>query len=146
ERIAELERELFVAVRKAVADEAPRILRAARLVAEIDVYVSLAEVAVYNDYARPALAAGDELYIRQGRHPLVERTSRPFIPNDIYINTSTDQLLILTGPNMGGKSTYLRQTALIVILAQIGSFVPAREARIGLVDRIYTRVGASDDL
>jgi DNA mismatch repair protein MutS len=146
ERIAELERELFVAVRKSVADEAARILRAARLVAEIDVYVSLAEVAVFNDYTRPALVSGDDLYIRQGRHPLVERTSRPFIPNDIYINASTDQLLILTGPNMGGKSTYLRQTALIVILAQVGSFVPAREARVGLVDRIYTRVGASDDL
>jgi DNA mismatch repair protein MutS len=89
---------------------------------------------------------GDEIYIQQGRHPMVEHQSRPFIPNDLYMNTVSDQLLILTGPNMGGKSTYLRQTALIVILAQIGSFVPARQARLGLIDRIYTRVGASDNL
>jgi DNA mismatch repair protein MutS len=89
---------------------------------------------------------GDEIYIRLGRHPVVEHQSRPFIPNDLYMNTTTDQLLLLTGPNMGGKSTFLRQTALIVILAQMGSFVPANEARLGLVDRIYTRVGASDNL
>jgi DNA mismatch repair protein MutS len=103
-------------------------------------------VALKNEYIRPELVDGDEIYIRQRRHPVVELQSKPFIPNDLYINTTSDQLLILTGPNMGGKSTYLRQTALIVILAQIGSFVPAREARLGLVDRIYTRVGASDNL
>ena len=99
-----------------------------------------------NDYVRPELNDGDEIYIKQGRHPVVEFESRPFIPNDLYLNTSADQLIILTGPNMGGKSTYLRQAALIVILAQMGCFVPAREARLGLVDRIYTRVGASDNL
>ncbi len=146
ERIAALEKELFAQVRAVVAAEAVRIQATAGLIAELDVYGALAEVAVHNDYVRPQLTEDDGIYIRQGRHPVVELQSRPFIPNDLFINTSTDQLLILTGPNMGGKSTYLRQTALIVILAQVGSFVPAREARIGVVDRIYTRVGASDNL
>lgn len=146
ERIATLEKELFIQVRKAVAAQGSRVQATARLLGELDVYASLAEVAVKNDYVRPQLTAGDEIYIRQGRHPVVELQSRPFIPNDLYLNSATDQLIVLTGPNMGGKSTYLRQTALIVILAQMGSFVPAREARIGCVDRIYTRVGASDNL
>jgi len=146
ERIAVLEKELFAQVRRAIAAEAARIQKTARLLAEIDVYVSLAEVALKNDYVRPQVDEGDEIHIVQGRHPVVEFQSRPFIPNDLYINTTTDQLLILTGPNMGGKSTYLRQAALIVILAQMGSFVPARKARVGLVDRIFTRVGASDNL
>jgi DNA mismatch repair protein MutS len=146
ERIAVLEKDLFAQIRKSVAAEAPRIQKTARLIGEADVYGSLAEVALKNAYVRPELAECDEIHIRQGRHPVVEFQSRPFIPNDLYMNTTTDQLLILTGPNMGGKSTYLRQTALIIILAQMGSFVPAREARLGLVDRIYTRVGASDNL
>ena len=146
ERIAVLEKELFVQVRTAIAAQATRIQTTARLLAEVDVYASLAEVALKNDYSRPELVDSDEVYIQQGRHPMVEYQSRPFIPNDLYMNTTTDQLLILTGPNMGGKSTYLRQTALIVILAQIGSFVPAHHARLGLIDRIYTRVGASDNL
>ncbi len=146
ERIAVLEKELFIQIRKAVALEGMRVQSTARLLGELDVYASLAEVAVKNDYVRPKLTDGDEIYICHGRHPVVELQSRPFISNDLYLNATTDQLTILTGPNMGGKSTYLRQAALIVILAQMGSFVPAREARIGCVDRIYTRVGASDNL
>jgi len=146
ERIAVLEKELFIQIRKAVAAHGSRVQATARLLGELDVYASLAEIAVKCDYVRPKLTNGDEIYIRQGRHPVVELQSQPFIPNDLYLNVGTDQLIILTGPNMGGKSTYLRQTALIVILAQLGSFVPAREARLGCVDRIYTRVGASDNL
>jgi DNA mismatch repair protein MutS len=146
ERISVLERELFAGVRSSVAGEGARIRSVARLLAELDVYTALAEVAVKNDYVRPELNDSDEIYIKHGRHPVVEFESRPFIPNDLYLNTGADQLIILTGPNMGGKSTYLRQAALIVILAQIGCFVPAKEARLGLVDRIYTRVGASDNL
>jgi DNA mismatch repair protein MutS len=146
ERIAVLEKDLFSQVRSKIAAQAARIHATARLLAEVDVYASLAAVALKSDYCRPELVDGDEIYIQQGRHPVVEYQSRPFIPNDLYMNTTTDQLLILTGPNMGGKSTYLRQTALIVVLAQIGSFVPARQARLGVVDRIYTRVGASDNL
>jgi DNA mismatch repair protein MutS len=146
ERIASLEKELFVQLRKSIAAEGARIQGTARLLGELDCYLSLAEVALKNNYIRPKLTDGDELYIRQGRHPVVELQSRPFIPNDLYVNSTTDQLIILTGPNMGGKSTYLRQTALIVILAQMGSFVPAKEAQLGCVDRIYTRVGASDNL
>jgi len=146
ERIATLERELFAQVRKEVGAQGFRVQTTARLLGELDVYVSLSEVAMKNEFVRPQLTDGDEIYIRQGRHPVVELQSRPFIPNDLYLNATTDQLIILTGPNMGGKSTYLRQTALILILAQMGSFVPAKEARLGCVDRIYTRVGASDNL
>ncbi len=146
ERIAILERELFAQARKVVGTHGSRIQSTARLLGELDVYVSLSEVALKNDYVRPQLNNGDEICILQGRHPVVELQSRPFIPNDLYLNSTTDQLIILTGPNMGGKSTYLRQTALILILAQMGSFVPAKEARLGCVDRIYTRVGASDNL
>ncbi len=146
ERIAALEKELFSEVRRAVGIQGTRVQATARLLGELDTYAALAEIAIKNDYVRPQLTDGDEIYIRQGRHPVVELQSRPFIPNDLYMNSTTDQLIILTGPNMGGKSTYLRQTALIVILAQMGSFVPAKEARLGCVDRIYTRVGASDNL
>ncbi len=146
ERIATLEKELFGQVRKSVAVQGLRIQTTARLLGELDAYASLSEVAVKNGYVRPRLTAGDEIFIRDGRHPVVELQSQPFIPNDLYLNSTTDQLIVLTGPNMGGKSTYLRQTALIVILAQMGSFVPAGEARLGCVDRIYTRVGASDNL
>jgi DNA mismatch repair protein MutS len=146
ERIASIERDLFIQIRKTVAVQGSRVQATARLLGELDVYASLSEVALKNDYVRPKLTDGDEIIIRHGRHPVVELQSRPFIPNDLYLNSTTDQLTILTGPNMGGKSTYLRQTALIVILAQMGSFVPASEARIGCVDRIYTRVGASDNL
>jgi DNA mismatch repair protein MutS len=108
--------------------------------------LSLAEVAARRSFTRPVLIEGDELYIRAGRHPVIETTGERFIPNDAYLNNSTDRLLIITGPNMGGKSVYLRQAALISIMAQIGSFVPADEARLCILDRIFTRVGASDSL
>ena len=146
ERMAAIEKELFAEVRGSIAREAGRIQASARLLAEVDIYGALAETSLKNEYVRPELVDGDELYVQEGRHPVVEHESRPFIPNDLFMNTTSDQLLILTGPNMGGKSTYLRQAALIVVLAQIGCFVPARYARLGLVDRIYTRVGASDNL
>jgi len=147
ERILELEKELFLRVRAQVAAEAPRIQTVAQQVGRVDGLLSLAEAARRGRYVRPALDLSAELVIRGGRHPVVElQGSDPFVPNDLSCNNSTDQLLILTGPNMGGKSTYLRQNALIVIMAQMGSFVPADEARVGLVDRVFTRVGASDNL
>ncbi|MFN2596231.1 MAG: DNA mismatch repair protein MutS, partial [Pyrinomonadaceae bacterium] len=113
----------------------------------LDVLASLAEVAARRRYQRPVLHDGDELEIKGGRHPVIEAIGEtPFVPNDLHMNGSTDRLLIITGPNMGGKSTLLRQTALVCLLAQMGSFVPAEGARLPLLDRIWTRVGASDDL
>ncbi|HMB55453.1 MAG TPA: DNA mismatch repair protein MutS, partial [Thermoanaerobaculia bacterium] len=114
----------------------------------LDVLVSFAEIAVRRKYARPKMTApGEPLEIREGRHPVVEVTSKePFVPNDLALDAESAQIVLLTGPNMGGKSTYLRQVALIVLLAQAGSFVPAESASLGVVDRIFTRVGASDDL
>ena len=147
EKIFELEKSLFCEIRGRVGDQARRIQQVAHIIATIDVLAAFAESARKYHYARPQLDDTHELKIRAGRHPVVEaNSSEPFVPNDLDCDTEGDQLLILTGPNMGGKSTYLRQNALIVILAQMGSFVPAGEARIGLVDRIFTRVGASDNL
>ncbi len=147
ERILELEKELFLRVRTQIAAEAPRIQSVAQQVGRVDALLSLAEAARRGRFVRPTLDLSAELIIRGGRHPVVElQGSDPFVPNDLACNNTTDQLLILTGPNMGGKSTYLRQNALIVIMAQMGSFVPADEARVGLVDRVFTRVGASDNL
>ncbi|HLV00138.1 MAG TPA: DNA mismatch repair protein MutS [Acidobacteriota bacterium] len=147
ERIVELERELFLQVRERVASQAPRIRKVASILARLDVLLSFAEVSAKNRYIRPQLEESAELVIRNGRHPVLElERDEPFVPNDLVCNTSSDQMLILTGPNMGGKSTFLRQNALIVIMAQMGCFVPADEAKIGLVDRIFTRVGASDNL
>jgi DNA mismatch repair protein MutS len=146
ERIVELEIELFTQMRRRIAQEVRRIQGVARAVAILDAISSLAEVANRRNYVRPQLHEGDEIEIRAGRHPVIETTGERFVPNDISINNTTDRLLIITGPNMGGKSVYLKQTALIVILAQMGSFVPAASARIALVDRIFTRVGASDNL
>ena len=147
ERICDLEKALFVEVRSQVGEQVSRIQRTARLIARLDTLLSLAEAARKYRYVRPQLDDTGELNIHAGRHPVVElQSQKPFIPNDLYCSTGEDQLLILTGPNMGGKSTYLRQNALLVILAQLGSFIPAEEARIGLVDRIFTRVGASDNL
>ncbi|MEN3331233.1 MAG: mismatch repair protein MutS [Blastocatellia bacterium] len=146
ERIAEIEQELFAAIRQAVAIETKRVQGVAQGLAMLDILCSLAEVAARRNYCRPLLTESDELYIRGGRHPVIESTGERFIPNDVFLNNSTDRLLIITGPNMGGKSVYLRQTALIAILAQIGSFVPAEEARVSVLDRIFTRVGASDSL
>ena len=150
ERILEREIEIFDRLRAAVAAEAPRIQATARAVAALDVLAALAEGAAVNNYIKPHVHDGDELTVADARHPVVERRTaaagQPFVPNDISLNATTCQLAILTGPNMGGKSTYLRQTALVCVMAQAGSFVPAREAKVPLVDRIYARVGASDNI
>ena len=146
ERISEIEQVLFTEIRQTVSMETRRVQSVARALALLDAILSLAEVAARRNYNRPTLTEDDEIYIRTGRHPVIEATGERFIPNDMYLNNSTDRLLIITGPNMGGKSVYLRQAALIAILAQIGSFVPADEARIAILDRVFTRVGASDSL
>jgi DNA mismatch repair protein MutS len=148
ERIVECELEIFEKLRVAVAAEAPRIQASARALASIDVLAALAETAAVNNYTKPHVHDGDELAVVDGRHPVVERrtSADAFVPNDVTLNGTTCQLIILTGPNMGGKSTYLRQTALICLMAQAGSFVPAREAKIPLVDQIFARVGASDNI
>lgn len=147
ERILERELEIFETVRKQIAAEAPRIQDTARALATLDVIAGLAETATSANFIKPHVHDGDELVVSESRHPVVERFSAdPFVPNDVDMNGSTRQLLILTGPNMGGKSTYLRQTALIPLLAQIGSFVPARDAKVPIVDRIFARVGASDNI
>jgi len=147
DRLIELEHQLFVSLRDHVATQTDRIQGVAQRLAEIDVYLSLAEVAVYRRYVRPEVDASQRIEIEGGRHPVVEamHDSGSFVPNDLRLDEET-RLIILTGPNMAGKSTYLRQAALIVLMTQIGSFVPAHAARIGVVDRIFTRVGASDDL
>ena len=148
ERIEELESALFRQACQQIALSAEGIIVTARALAQVDACCSLADVASRYGYVRPELNDGDTLEIKQGRHPVVERMLPPgsFVPNDARLSNHEDQLLILTGPNMAGKSTYIRQVALIVLLAQIGSYVPAESASIGLVDRIFTRVGLQDDL
>ena len=149
ERSSKLEAELFAQLRADIAVYASeRILDTAHALAEIDVYLSLAGVAAQHNYCRPQLNDGDTIHIVAGRHPVIEQsqTETPFIPNDAELSNHEAQILIITGPNMAGKSTYLRQVALIVLMAQIGSYVPAEAATIGLVDRIFTRIGAQDDL
>ena len=147
ERSIALETELFSEIRRAVAAELLRIQSTAEAVSTVDVLCSLAEVAVRNNYVCPVMELGGELMVKNGRHPVVESLLKaPFVPNDIHLNGSDERVMILTGPNMAGKSTYMRQTALIVLMAQIGSFVPAESATVGIVDSIFTRVGASDDL
>ncbi|MDH5715305.1 MAG: DNA mismatch repair protein MutS [Candidatus Aminicenantes bacterium] len=148
EEIRRLEYEIFDRIRNKVSEAAPRILTTARGLSAIDVLTALAEVAARNSYNRPVITEVEELTIIEGRHPVVEKTNlaEKFIPNDTYLNPDSEQLLIITGPNMGGKSTYLRQVALIAIMAQIGSFVPAKRAEIGLIDRIFTRIGALDNI
>src|SRR5436190_17957575 len=154
ERILERELELFAALTAAVAAEAPRIQTTALALATLDVLAAFAEDAAVNNYIKPHMHDGEELAVVDGRHPVVERRTVPgsgatgagFVPNDVTLNGGSCQLVILTGPNMGGKSTYLRQTALLCVMAQAGSFVPAREAKVPLVDRIYARVGASDNI
>jgi DNA mismatch repair protein MutS len=147
ERIVQLETELFSDVCRQIAAQTKRIQMTARALAALDVLASSAETAARRRYVKPVLHDGDELEIIQGRHPVIEAfIDEPFVPNSIFLNNSTDRLLIITGPNMGGKSTVLRQTAIICILAQTGCFVPAERARLPLLDRIWTRVGASDDL
>jgi DNA mismatch repair protein MutS len=146
ERILALETEIFGQIRRRIAIEIGRLQNVSRAVGQLDVICSLAEVAARRSYVRPQIHDGDEIEILEGRHPVIETLGERFVPNDLSINNTTDRLLIITGPNMGGKSVFLKQTALIVIMAQMGSFVPAAAARIALVDRIFTRVGASDNL
>jgi len=147
ERSIALEYQLFTEVRTAVADELTRIQRTAAAVAQLDVLTSFAEVSARQHYCRPEVREKGEIRITAGRHPVVEYLSDvPFVPNDTLLNDGEDRIALITGPNMAGKSTYMRQTALIVLMAQIGCFVPAAAANIGVVDSIFTRVGASDDL
>ncbi|MCS7207395.1 MAG: DNA mismatch repair protein MutS [Dehalococcoidia bacterium] len=148
ERIAELESFLFRQVCRQVGEMAPRILETAQAVAEVDVLASFAEAAQRHGYVRPILDEAPVIHIKGGRHPVVEQVLPPgaFVPNDTLLDTRQNQILLLTGPNMSGKSTYIRQVALMVLMAQVGSFVPAQEARIGLVDRLFTRIGLQDDL
>jgi DNA mismatch repair protein MutS len=147
ERMARLELELFGEIRSAVAAEAPALGKTARAVGALDALVSLAEVAHERGHVRPEIDGGKGLEITDGRHPVLEMSGeRPFTPNDLRLDPEAEQVIILTGPNMSGKSVFMRQAALLVILAQMGAFVPARSARIGVVDRILTRVGAQDNL
>jgi len=147
EKINDLEYKLFVEIRDEIAAEVERINKTAAVIAKIDVLLSFSYLAIENNYNRPEINNGAEIKIKDGRHPVVEKMfEEQFVPNDCYLNQSDQRFIIITGPNMSGKSTYMRQVALIVLMAQIGSYVPAAEAIIGLTDRIFTRVGASDDL
>ena len=150
EKIFEIEKRIFGEIRQKAADQARRIRATATAVAELDVSAALAQVAAENRYTRPRFAADGEMRIDAGRHPVIEKLAGEeagrFIPNDLYLNDTDDQIAIITGPNMGGKSTYLRQAALIAIMAQMGSWVPADAALLPLIDRIFTRIGASDNL
>ena len=148
ERVSELENSLFRGVCQQVGDQAVAIMSTAHALAQIDVFCSLAEIASRHGYVRPELNEGDTIEIKQGRHPVVERMLEQgaFVPNDTSLSSSGAQLALITGPNMAGKSTYIRQVAIMVLMAQIGSFVPAESATIGLVDRIFSRVGLQDDL
>jgi DNA mismatch repair protein MutS len=151
EKSQSLEKDLFVAVRRQVGNEARRIRQTAAVLAELDVLACFAHLAAERNYHRPEFSEKSELVIQQGRHPVIERIgeegqSGKFVPNDLYMNGSTDLILIITGPNMGGKSTYLRQAALMGLMAQMGSYVPAARAQLPIFDRIFTRIGASDNL
>jgi len=148
ERIGEIEYELFCAIRSKVAESTQRIQKAASIIAMLDFISALAYVASKYNYIKPDVNDSDEIIIKDGRHPVVERfiKGEGFVPNDLYVDCDQQQMLIITGPNMSGKSTYLRQAAVIVLMAQMGSFVPASSASVGIVDRIFTRIGASDNL
>lgn len=148
DRIVAMEFEMFCNIRDEIAKHGERIVSTARAIAQLDVLRSFAEIAALFSYCRPEINDGNSIVISKGRHPVVERLrlEEPFIPNDTLLDNEENNLLLITGPNMGGKSTYLRQVALITILAQMGSFVPARQAELGIVDRIFTRIGASDFL
>ena len=151
EKIVEIERRLFAELRTAIAAEAKGIRQTALALAEVDVLSGLAHVAALRNYCRPKLDDSGDLEIIECRHPVIEEQELGaggdrFVPNDLYLNPTTHTILVLTGPNMGGKSTFLRQAAIAVILAQMGSFVPARSVRMGIVDRVFTRIGASDNL
>jgi DNA mismatch repair protein MutS len=150
EKILEIERRLFTELRAWIAQQAGALRRAAAAIGQLDVLVNLARVAAARNFTRPEFSPDNELTIHAGRHPVIEKLlvdrGQRFVPNDLYLNDTTHMVLLITGPNMGGKSTYLRQAALIVLMAQIGSFVPATQARLPVVDRIYTRIGAMDNL
>ncbi len=150
ERIVDIERRLFIEIRSSIAAKAARLRRTAAAVAQLDVLACLAKLAADRGYIRPEFNDAGEVLIVAGRHPVIEELLRQkgerFVPNDLYFEPRRQQLLLITGPNMGGKSTYLRQTALIILMAQMGSFVPARQAKLPLTDRIFTRIGASDNL
>jgi len=155
EKIVEIERRIFAELRASIAGEARRIRQTALALAEVDVLAAFAHLAALRNYCRPQFDDSSDIEIVAGRHPVIEQQELSghdlsgkdrFVPNDLYLNSTTHTILVLTGPNMGGKSTYLRQTALAVILAQMGSFVPAQKVRLGIVDRVFTRIGASDNL
>jgi DNA mismatch repair protein MutS len=148
EKRVALEFEIFEEIRSKISSENRRIRETTEIIAQIDALAGLAETAERNHYVRPEINESVDLKIVQGRHPVIEQTVKgeEFVPNDIHLDAQKQQVIILTGPNMAGKSTILRQTALTVLMAQMGSFVPAEKAEIGIVDRIFTRVGASDDL
>ncbi|MBE6593274.1 MAG: DNA mismatch repair protein MutS, partial [Ruminococcaceae bacterium] len=148
DRVNSLEYEIFCEVRDYVAAASTRLQKVAAILAKLDVYASLATVAVKNKYVRPEVDKSDVIIIKDGRHPVVEQFVKDsyFVPNDANLDTDRNRLMLITGPNMAGKSTYMRQVAIIVVMAQIGSFVPANDARIGVIDKLFTRVGASDDL
>ncbi|MFB3887169.1 MAG: DNA mismatch repair protein MutS [Thermodesulfobacteriota bacterium] len=148
EAICQLEYRLFEDIRIRVSEQTPRLQRAASAIATIDVLCSMSEIADRYGYVRPMVDDGEEMIIRDGRHPVLERMglSERFVPNDTHLDHQERQVLIITGPNMAGKSTYLRQVALIILMAQMGSFVPAAEAKVGVVDRIFTRIGALDNI
>ena len=147
DKVCALEYEEFQKLRSFIAENVLRVQKTADILSKLDVYVSLADVAVRNNYVCPEVDASDAIVIKDGRHPVVEKflKNEMFVPNDVNLNES-ERLMLITGPNMAGKSTYMRQTALIILMAQIGSFVPASSARIGVVDKLFTRIGASDDL
>jgi DNA mismatch repair protein MutS len=150
ERILEIERQLFIDVRSSVAAKAARLRKTASAIAQLDVLAAFAKLAADRGYTRPEFTCTGELLIVAGRHPVIEELLRQrgerFVPNDLFFEPARQQLLLITGPNMGGKSTYLRQSALIVLMAHIGCFVPARQAKLPIIDRIFTRIGASDNL
>ncbi len=148
DKVHALEYDIFCEVRGYVADNSTRLQKTASILARIDAYQSLATVAVKNKYVRPEVDKSDVIFIKDGRHPVVEHFVKDsyFVPNDANLDTTKNRLMLITGPNMAGKSTYMRQVAIIVLMAQMGSFVPANDARIGVVDKLFTRVGASDDL
>lgn len=148
EKVVELEYQLFLDIKEKIASQVSRIKDTASSIAEVDTICALAEIADRESYCMPEVNAGGEIEIKDGRHPVVEKMmeSGTFVPNDIFLDMEDNRISIITGPNMAGKSTYMRQAALIVLMAQMGSFVPASSAKIGVVDKIFTRVGATDDL